>query len=139
MGLLNFLGEAKSAVVGVIIISIITYCGFYVYNLKSEISEYKEIKLTLERDLSEANKTIAIKEAKIVVLESTVEELKDNLDLQNKSIDNMRVDTVKLNDTIIKLQHQEPSIQYVIKTKTTNCNELQEIVKKVAGLKYENF
>ena len=139
MGLLNFLGEAKSAVVGVIIISIITYCGFYVYNLKSVISEYKEIKLTLERDLSEANKTIAIKEAKIVVLESTVKELKDDLDLQNKSIDNMRVDTVKLNDTILKLQHQEPSIQYVIKTKTTNCNELQELVKKVAGLKYENF
>lgn len=139
MGLLNFLGEAKSAVVGVIIISIITYCGFYVYNLKSEISEYKEIKLTLERDLSEANKTIAIKEAKIVVLESTVEELKDNLDLQNKSIDNMRVDTVKLNDTIIKLQHQEPSIQIIKRTKVIDCTELKNQIKKISGLKYEEL
>ena len=137
--ILNFLSNAKTSLLGFLIIGTITYAGFYVYGLNSEISSLKNDKLVLEKDKAELEKTVAIKEAKIVILEGTVNELSGNIELQNESIKNLEVDSHKLNNTIVKLQSQEPSIQYIIKTKTTNCEELQQLVKKVAGLKYENF
>ena len=30
-------------------------------------------------------------------------------------------------------------IMKLIKSKVTNCEELQQLVKKISGLKYENF
>ena len=137
--ILKFLSEAKTSLLGFVIISAITYCGFYVYGLKSDISDLTLTKLTLEKEKSDLQKTVAIKEAKIVILEGTVNELSGNIELQNESIKNLEVDTGKLNNTIARLQSQEPSIQYVIKSKVTNCEELQQLVKKISGLKYENF
>lgn len=137
--ILKFLSEAKTSLLGFAIISAITYCGFYVYGLKSDISDLTLTKLTLEKEKSDLQKTVAIKEAKIVILEGTVNELSGNIELQNESIKNLEVDTGKLNNTIARLQSQEPSIQYVIKSKVTNCEELQQLVKKISGLKYENF
>lgn len=137
--ILKFLSEAKTSLLGFAIIGAITYCGFYVYGLKSDISDLTLTKLTLEKEKSDLQKTVAIKEAKIVILEGTVNELSGNIELQNESIKNLEVDTGKLNNTIARLQSQEPSIQYVIKSKVTNCEELQQLVKKISGLKYENF
>ena len=137
--ILKFLSEAKTSLLGFVIIGVITYCGFYVYGLKSDISDLTLTKLTLEKEKSDLEKTVAIKEAKIVILEGTVNELSGNIELQNESIKNLKVDTGKINDTIVRLQSQEPSIQYVIKSKVTNCEELQQLVKKISGLKYENF
>lgn len=137
--ILNFLSNAKTSLLGFVIIGAITYCGFYVYGLKSDISDLTLDKLTLEKEKSDLQKSVAIKEAKIVILEGTVNELSGNIELQNESIKNLEVDSGKLNNTIARLQSQEPSIQYVIKSKVTNCEELQQLVKKISGLKYENF
>lgn len=137
--ILNFLSNTKTSLLGFLIIGAITYGGFYVYGLNNEISSLKNDKLVLEKDKAELEKTVAIKEAKIVILEGTVNELSGRLEVQNDSIKNLEVNSTKLNNTIARLQSQEPSIQYIIKTKTTNCDELQQLVKKVSGLKYENF
>lgn len=137
--ILNFLSNAKTSLLGFLIIGAITYAGFYVYGLNSEISSLKNDKLELEKNKAELEKTVAIKEAKIVTLEGSVNELSNMLDAQNVSIKNLEVNSTKLNDTIARLQNQEPSIKYITKTKTTNCEELQQLVKKVSGLKYENF
>ena len=37
--ILKFLSEAKTSLLGFVIIGVITYCGFYVYDLKSDISD----------------------------------------------------------------------------------------------------
>ena len=58
MGLFNFLGDAKSTFLGLLVIGIISYVGFYVYGLKSEIEDLNNDKTTLTLSLSEAEKTI---------------------------------------------------------------------------------
>ena len=139
MGLFNFLGDAKSTFLGLLVIGIISYVGFYVYGLKSEIEDLNNDKTTLTLSLSEAEKTIVIKEVKIVVLEGTVKELSNKLDEQNINIKNMELDSKQLNEDIVKLKQQEPSVQYVVKTKSVTCDDLQQLVKKIGGLSYENF
>lgn len=135
----DFLDKAKVAIIGTIVIGSIAYFGFYIYGLKSTISDLQTDKLNYEVKLSEANKVIAIKEAKISVLEGSIKELEDKLNIQNKSIEIMKVNQSELNKTILTLQHQEPSIQYIVKKKTVDCKELEGLVKTISGLKYENF
>ena len=136
---LSILNNLKSTIIGILIIGGITYAGFYVFNLNSTITTLKLEKGELENVIADNIKTIAIKEAKLAISESLNETLTQEITKQNQEIKSRSLDNDKLNQDIVKLQQQEPSIKIIKKTKVIDCENLKQTVKKIGELKYEEL
>lgn len=136
---LDIFSKFKSAIVGVVLISVIGFIGYKYYSLTSEISSLQYDKKELEEKKSSLEKDLALKEAQLVIKDSDITNLRSSIEKQNNEFSKLSVDHNKLNDLVLKLQHQEPSIIYIKKKEKTDCKDLEKTMEQIGALKYENL
>lgn len=146
----GFFLNNKNTIIGIIIIGVLGFCGYFVNGLYNKIEEannskikvekeYKEKVTNLENVISDKNSIIALRDVTISLKDSNINNLKNNIELQNKEIEKYKVDTGALTKKIEELKNKPASVNYIKTKKDANCEEINKTIKTVKGLKYEDL